>query len=121
MGKRAEVRLEDLAAVIASTVKGVKPVRPIETIAAPAAPPRYDGITRACILDRIRRLRRTWRSLELIVEQATFNRPGLDALDDDELAALLRDMERGRECLTEGVCFEDAGLIRNMADELPEE
>jgi hypothetical protein len=50
-----------------------------------------------------------------LVEQATFNTPGVDTLDDSQLSTLLQQMERARECIAEGVSFEDAGLVANTA------
>jgi hypothetical protein len=119
LGKSTEVKLEDLAAVIASTVKGVRPVKPALRLVQPPPPALFDEVTRTCVLDRIRRLRRMWQ-LGWLVEQATFNKAGIDALSDPELAALLKDLERARECIEEGIPFADADLVRNMADELPE-
>lgn len=83
---------------------------------------RFDAITRASHLDRIRYLARGY-GLRWLVDQATFNRPGLDTLDDDELVQLHRDMDRAMECLREGVSFIDAELVRPLttqgeADEL---
>lgn len=70
------------------------------------------------MLTRIRRLQKAY-GLQMIVEQATFNRCGLDVLEDAEISALLQQMERARECLAEGMSFDDAGLIRNVAEEFP--
>lgn len=113
------MKLEDLAAVIASTVKGVRPAKPALRLVQPPSPVVFDEITRTCVLDRIRSLKRMWQ-LGWLVDQATFNKPGVDVLRDEELSALLKDMERARECIQEGVSFADAGLVRNLADELPE-
>lgn len=54
------------------------------------------------------------------MDQHTFNLPGIESLSDHGLSALLQDMERARECIAEGVSFEDAGLIRSNADDLGE-
>lgn len=110
--------LDKLAEVIAQTVKGVKPLRPKLRVITTPKPAIFDSITRNSILARIRRLQKEYR-LHMLVEQATFNRPGLDCLDDIELSKLLQDMERGRECLVDGVAFDDAGLIRNTVADIP--
>ncbi|TAA45667.1 hypothetical protein [Pseudoxanthomonas winnipegensis] len=79
---------------------------------------RWDSVTREHCLRRIRRLRDSYR-LHWLVEQHTFNIGALDQLDDNELAALLRDVEKARECSDENIPFEDAGLIRSVAERLP--
>jgi hypothetical protein len=113
--KHRGITIEDLAAVIAGTVKGVKPARfyrveqPESTI--------FDSITRTSILSRIRRLSRMY-SLDWLVEQAVFNKPGLDSLEDGEISDLLRNMERARECRVDGVAFDEAGLVHNVWNDL---
>lgn len=63
----------------------------------------------------IRNLRNAYKRLgmELIVSQALVGKGGLDDLDDDELVALLNDMHRARECIQDGIGFDDAQLIRS--------
>ena len=61
-----------------------------------------------------------WR-LEWLVEQETFNRPGLDSLEDAELSALLQRMERARECAHDGMAYEEADLVRNLAADIPDD
>ncbi len=78
----------------------------------------YDSITRECILKRVRFLRDRWQ-MHCLVDQATFNVPNLDCLEDADLAALLHDMERARECRGEGIDWEEAGLIRSVARHVP--
>lgn len=119
MTKHEPGSLEALAEVIANTVKGVRPLRAVPMTSAP--PPRpagiFDSITRDSIYRRVRWLRDRY-GLRFLIDQATFNRTGLEALPDSELSALLRDMERGRECVEEGVSFEDKGLIRDTTGHL---
>lgn len=91
--------------------------RPFRAIQQPK-PELYDSITRDSILRRIRYLARAY-GLKWQIEQATFNRPNVDCLNDQELSALLRDMERGRECVLEGIGFDDAGLVTSVADAIP--
>ena len=68
---------------------------------------------------RIRRLQRMY-GLQWLVEQETFNTPGLDSLEDAQLSALLQQVERARECLVDGTGFDDAGLVQNTADDIPQ-
>jgi hypothetical protein len=70
-----------------------------------------DSILREAHVRRISHLKRFYR-LQWLVDQATFGVGSVDDLDDAALAALLADAERARECLAEGISFEDAGLIR---------
>lgn len=50
--------------------------------------------------------------LQLLVDQATIGKCGVDDLDDDALIDLHRNLERALECIQDGVTFEEAGLIR---------
>jgi hypothetical protein len=59
--------------------------------------------------------------LHWLVEQATFNTPGLDCLEDNQIGELLSKMEKARECIAEGVPFDDAGLVQNSFNTLPED
>lgn len=74
----------------------------------------FDSITRDSHLQRIRYLARGY-GLRWLVEQATFDRPGLDSLEDHELVDLHRDMDRAMECRREGISFEDADLVKPMS------
>lgn len=73
--------------------------------------PEEDPVMRESRIARIRWLARSY-GLHEIVRQRTFGRGGIDTLDADELLALHRDMERGLECVLEGVPIDEAGLIR---------
>lgn len=77
---------------------------------------RFDSITRASHLDRIRYLARGY-GLRWLVDQAAFDRPGLESLDDDEIVQLHRDMDRAMECIREGIAFADAGLVRPLTQQ----
>ena len=110
--------IEALAEIIANTTRGVKPARPQLRVIATPKPTHFDAITREACIRRIRFLSRAFR-LHWLVEQATFNRYGLDALEDNELGDLLKEAERARECLQEGIPLEDAGFLRNVSTELP--
>ena len=110
MQQGKKVDLETLAAVIASTVKGVKPAKPALRLVEPARPRIFDDITRDACLKRIRFLRRAY-GLGFMVDQSTFNQLGPESLDDTALSALLKDMEHARELMAEGIDLNDAGLV----------
>lgn len=118
MTRHAAENLKTLAEVIANTVKGVRPARIQLRVIESPKPTLFDSITRASVLRRIRDLNRMYQ-LGWLVNQCTFNTPGLDCLEDAELSALLSEMERARECLVDGVAFDDVGLIRSNAADLP--
>lgn len=107
--------LEALAEIISAQVKGVRPRRPdlrlVETPRA-AGRSRFDEITRDHVTQRVQFLARRYGT-RFLIEQATFDVPGgISGLSDEQLSNLLQDMERARECLADGISFEDAGLIR---------
>lgn len=77
----------------------------------PPSPNLLDPIFREAHLRRIVHLRERYR-LHWLVDQATFNAASLSCLEDCDLIRLLADMERARECIADGISFEDAGLIR---------
>ena len=85
------------------------------------SPPRrlFDDITRDSIYRRVRFLVRRY-GLQWMVDQHTFNVPCLESLEDRPLSRLLQDLEQARECIADGVSFEDAGLVRSCVDDLPE-
>lgn len=108
--------LEALAQVVASSVKGVRPLRPVVQESRSRWKTR-DSVTRECMLRRIRWLRRHY-PVAVLIDQATFNLPGIDALDDDEIVNLLATLEQARECAAEGISFEEAGLIADQRNRL---
>lgn len=106
-----EERIQELAVLIAAAMPPRRIV--IERETPPERP-----ITRRYYLRRIRWLADAW-GLAWMVDQATLGHR-LDALGDDELHTLLRDMERGRRCCIEGDSFDDAGLVRSISERLAE-
>lgn len=103
--------------MMAQRVEDIRPQPAVRLVKAPI-PTRFDGITRDSHLQRIRYLARGY-GLRWLIDQATFDRPGLDSLEDDELVALHRDMDRAMECRRDGIPYEDADLVRPLAP--PEE
>ncbi|KAB7769434.1 hypothetical protein CKY51_07005 [Xanthomonas maliensis] len=62
----------------------------------------------------IRHYRRRWgMAMQEIIDQACFGYTGIEALPDETLVQLHKDMERAQECMRDGVSFEDAGLLRS--------
>jgi hypothetical protein len=98
-------------------VRGAKRASPKLRLIETPKPILFDSITRDSCLTRIRRLARGYQ-LHWVVEQATFDTPGLDCLDDSQLLRLLEKLEKARECIAEGISFEDAGLVENSAQKL---
>ncbi len=75
-----------------------------------------DEITRQSHIRMIRSLTKAYRQFgfQLLVDQATIGCAAIEDLSDAELLALHRDLDRARECIADGVTFEDAGLLRSM-------
>lgn len=120
MRQRESKELEALAEALARKVrrdKRDKPKLTIVQVAPEARPKYYDAITRQSIITRVRYLCRAYH-LKWLLDQETFNIACIECLDDGELRALLTDLERARECIAEGVPFEDAGLVRNTSEML---
>ncbi len=74
-----------------------------------------DDVTRQSHIRMIKSLAIAYRQFgfQLLVDQATIGKVGIDDLDDDGLIGLHRDLERARECLNDGVSFEEAGLLKS--------
>lgn len=77
-------------------------------------PRTMDAVTRDAHMQRIRYLARGY-NLRWLVDQATFDRPGLEHLEDHEIVSLHKDLDRAMECRRDGVSFEDAGLVRPLS------
>lgn len=84
----------------------------------PPTPTLLDPIFRDAHIKRIIHLRDAYR-LRWLVDQATFNVASLSCLEDCDLIRLLTDMERARECIADGISFEDAGLVRSVSEYSP--
>jgi len=63
-------------------------------------------------------LKRFYR-LDWLVDQETFNVANVSCLEDCDLIRLLNFMEHARECIVEGIPFEDAGLVRSLRTPAP--
>jgi len=72
-----------------------------------------DAPTRSLYCSRIRDIARLYR-LDWLVRQESSSAYGtLEALEDDDLINLHWTMERARECISEGVALDEAGLVRS--------
>lgn len=109
-------KLQQLVKELDAKVSQAYP-RPKIVPPAPSPGVVLDSITREAMYSRIRDLQRMYQ-LGWLLRQETFHVPAMECLEDAELSGLLTDMERARECLVEGVCFEDAGLVRSRALDL---
>ncbi|MBB3822265.1 hypothetical protein FHT03_001052 [Xanthomonas arboricola] len=88
--------------------------RPYLRLVGPTSVPRrMDAATRDSHLRMIRHHRRAWGlAIQVLIDQACFGLDSMEQLTDEDLRALLQDIERGIDCLREDVSFEDAGLLR---------
>lgn len=75
-----------------------------------------DDVTRESHLRMVRSLVGAFRhcGFQLLVDQATLGKVGLDELSDDELIELHRNLDRARECMQDGIDFQEAGLLRSF-------
>ena len=111
-----EDQLQELAQRLAKAMDGDKaaavPAPRLRLVPA-KAPRGMDSITKDSHCRMIRHYRRHWGpAMQMLIDQACFGLTGIEDLEDDQLIALHRDMERGMECMRDGVSFEDAGLLR---------
>lgn len=93
--------------------------RPKLRLITPPSPSLLDHIAREAHLKRIFHLKRAYR-LDWLVDQATFSVASVSCLEDCDLIRLLNDLERARECILEGVSFEDVGLVRSLRSDVEE-
>lgn len=121
-------RLEELAQRLADRARELRaeqPKRPTLSVVSGQALPKcpdailaesakgMDVIVRESHCKMIRHYRRRWgMPMQEIIDQACFGHTSIEALPDDELLQLHKDMERAQDCMRDGVSFEDAGLLR---------
>jgi hypothetical protein len=72
-----------------------------------------DPITREAHYRRIRYVARAYR-LQWLVDQAVFERAGIEELSDQELIKLQQDIDRARECPELDVSYEERGLLKSF-------
>lgn len=107
---KTDILLSQLAdRIAAAPAKGARKRPPMPAIG------EMDRICRESHIRMIRSLVRAYRpfGFQILVDQATIGRSGVDELDDAELIDLHRTIDRARECLQDGITFEEAGLIKS--------
>ena len=108
-----QAEIEELSRILDARAGGGRNERPKLRLIIPPTPKLLDQIAREAHLRRIMHLKRFYR-LEWLVDQETFNVANVSCLEDCDLIRLLNFMEHARECIVEGVSFEDAGLVRTL-------
>lgn len=113
-------RLEALSRMIAGELAKA-PRRPVLRLVsredlASGEPPGMDAVTRDLHYRIIRDLARMYDLGWLVRQEAEHVAGVIERLDDDELVALRSTMQQARECLLEGISFDDAGLVRNKGE-----
>lgn len=104
--------VEELSQLLDARAIGSRRVaKPKLRLVVPPTPKLLDSISRDAHLNRIYFLKRRY-GLEWLVEQETFDVASASCLEDCDLIRLLSLMERARECIMDGISFEDAGLVR---------
>lgn len=108
MKTKAEALLEKLHERIAAA----PPARPKPALRVVGHD--MDSVTRESHIRMISSLRKFYKpyGMDLLINQALLGKGALDDLEDDELVALLRNIDRARECISDGISFEEAGLLR---------
>lgn len=112
-------RINELAARLAKAMgmDEAPPRRPalklVEVPQPRGAARTMDSVSRESHVRLIRSLRRFYRpfGIEVVVDQALLGKGSIESLEDDELVELLATIHRARECISDGISFEDAGLL----------
>lgn len=112
-------RINELAARLAKAMgaeeaPGRKASLKLIEVPQPRATPRtMDSVSRESHVRLIRSLRRFYRpfGIEVVIDQALLGKGTIENLDDEELVQLLATIHRARECISDGISFEDAGLL----------
>lgn len=79
----------------------------------PAQAQGLDAVTRDGYFARIRDLSRMYWLQWIVRQEAQHYGRSLEEFEDDQLIALAKKMERGRECRVEGIGFDEVpGLVR---------
>lgn len=110
MQKKAESLLEKLHERIAAA----PPAKGGQRLRATSSPTGMDGVTRESHIRMISSLSQYYRpqGIELIVNQALIGKSNLSDLSDEELVDLLHAIDRARDCINDGISFEEAGLMK---------
>lgn len=112
----SQEEIEELSRILDARVGGGRSERPKLRLILPPTPKLLDQISRESHLRRIMHLKRAYH-LGWLVDQETFNVAAVSCLEDCDLIRLLNFMEHARECIVEGIPFEDAGLVRSLRSE----
>lgn len=112
--------MDELVKLLRQRVKSAPPGKPAlrivgNVVSLPAAT-RMDDIERESRFRWIQALAKAYRPLDLIVKQAMIGKRYMSDLTDEELLDLHRDIDRGRECMNDGITFEEAGLLRSRGE-----
>ena len=79
-----------------------------------------DSATRESYVRLITSFRRVYGSfgIDAIIDQALLEKVCIEQLDDQELVDLLGLIDRARECIVEGIGFDEAGLLKARSQPL---
>ncbi|HEY4529352.1 MAG TPA: hypothetical protein VIG97_03335 [Luteimonas sp.] len=115
-----ENRLHALANMISAQLDAAPPrpkLRLIRRDDLVVEPQGMDAATKDLHYRIIRDLSRMY-ALGWLVRQETEHVGGsMERLGDEELRTLRKKMDQARECLVEGIAFDDAGLVRQRGEQ----